>query len=77
MAEQALSEVKLPVRVMPTPSSIRPGCGFCLRFMAEDLEKAVSFLSERGFSVTEAYLCTKAEGQVSYKRTSLIEQGKE
>ena len=77
MAEQALSEGKFSVRVMPAPANIRPGCGFCLRLMPEDQEKAVSFLSGRGFSTTETYMRTIAEGQASYKRTSPTEQGKE
>ncbi|MDR0553481.1 MAG: DUF3343 domain-containing protein [Treponema sp.] len=56
MAEQALAERKFPVRVMPTPSSIRGGCGFCLRFLPQDLAGAAAFLAERGITLSEAYL---------------------
>ena len=56
MAEQALTGDNFAVRVMPTPSSIRGGCGICLRFLPEDLERAAAFLFERGFTGTETYL---------------------
>jgi hypothetical protein len=71
MAEQALIERKFLVKVMPTPSSIRGGCGFCLRFLPEDLENAAVFLLERGLPVTEAYLREGVDG-ITYRRISLI-----
>ncbi|WP_010256523.1 DUF3343 domain-containing protein [Treponema primitia] len=55
MAEQALVEQGFYVRVMPMPAGIRTGCGFCLRFVPEDLERAASFLSERGLAIKEAW----------------------
>jgi hypothetical protein len=55
MAEQALTEQGFDVRVMPMPSGIRSGCGFCLRFLPEDLEKAAVFLRERGLPIKEAW----------------------
>ncbi|MDR3302168.1 MAG: DUF3343 domain-containing protein [Spirochaetaceae bacterium] len=67
MAEQAFLERKLDVRVMPKPSSIKAGCGFCLRFMPEALEQAVAFLSECGVNITETYRMVKEpDGTVSY-----------
>ena len=69
MAEQSLLEGKFSVRVMPVPSSIREGCGFCLRLMPEELEQAVAFLTERGLTITEAYL--PAGEPVSYKKIPL------
>ena len=77
MAEQALLEGKFSVRVMPVPPAIREGCGFCLRLMPEELERAAAFLSERGLTLTEVYL--PAGEPVSYKKillTTLI-NGKE
>ncbi|MCL2006798.1 MAG: DUF3343 domain-containing protein [Treponema sp.] len=71
MAEQALLEGGFSVRVMPVPSSIKEGCGFCLRFLPEDLERAAVFLSERGLTVGEAYVPEEtpvSDGQVmNYK----------
>jgi hypothetical protein len=55
MAEQALLEQGFYVRVMPMPAGIRAGCGFCLRFVPEDLDRAAAFLSERGLAIKEAW----------------------
>ena len=64
MAEEILAEGKFCVGIMPTPSGIRGGCGFCLRFLPEDLERAAAFLFERGLAIKEAYM--REEG--SYKK---------
>lgn len=69
MAEQALTEHAFYVRVMPMPSGIRAGCGFCLRFLPEDIDKAAAFLSERGFNIKEAW--EKSIGSESYKKVAL------
>ncbi|MDR0540155.1 MAG: DUF3343 domain-containing protein [Spirochaetaceae bacterium] len=69
MAEQALVEKKVDVRVMPTPSSIRAGCGFCLRFLPEFFKNVIRFLAEQNFFVSEAYCREKAAG--SYKKIEL------
>jgi hypothetical protein len=55
MAEQALLEQGFYVRVMPMPAGIKAGCGFCLRFLPEDFEKAHQFLLKCGLNVKEAY----------------------
>jgi hypothetical protein len=68
MAEQALMEQALYVRVMPKPSAIEAGCGFCLRFLAEDLERAAALLGECGIRVNETYRREESEGTVSYRR---------
>jgi hypothetical protein len=67
MAEQTLLEKAFYVRVMPKPSAIEAGCGFCLRFLPEDIEKVVPCLLECGIAVTEIYRKEESEGQVSYK----------
>jgi hypothetical protein len=59
MAEQALLEQAFNVRVMPKPSAIKAGCGFCLRFLPNDIEKVLVFLLECGIKGTETY---QAEG---------------
>lgn len=71
MAEQALTGAGCAVRVMPTPSGIKAGCGFCLRFLPEDIEKAAAFLAERGLTVTEAYMREASGGVSSYRRVPL------
>ena len=69
MAEQALVEKKFSVRVMPTPSAIKGGCGFCLRFLYEDFSLAAAFLLEQGFNDMESYFREETDGDVSYKKT--------
>jgi len=77
MAEQALARNKFSVRVMPAPSGTREGCGFCLRFLPEDIERAASFLLEEGFSVSKAYMKDETGGLVSYKPIDLMNGGKD
>ncbi|GHU42164.1 hypothetical protein FACS1894190_11150 [Spirochaetia bacterium] len=55
MAEQALVAQAFDVRVMPMPSTIKAGCGFCLRFFPQDIERAAVFLTERGLEIKEAW----------------------
>jgi hypothetical protein len=70
MAEQALRGGAFDVRVMPVPSSIRGGCGFCLRFSPKDIERAAAFLSGRGFDVTDVW--EKAgEGAAAYRKINI------
>ncbi|MDR1250363.1 MAG: DUF3343 domain-containing protein [Treponema sp.] len=68
MAEQALLEQAFYVRVMPKPSAIEAGCGFCLRFLAEDLERAAALLGECGIWIKETYRREESAGMVSYRR---------
>jgi hypothetical protein len=72
MAEQALLEEAFYVRVMPKPSVIEAGCGFCLRFLPDDIDKAVSFLSTRGVNIKEIYRVEKSGANVSYNRQAVI-----
>ncbi|GHV02649.1 hypothetical protein FACS189485_03690 [Spirochaetia bacterium] len=73
MAEQALTEQGFDVRVMPMPSGIRAGCGFCLRFLPEDIEKAAAFLRERGLSIKEAWEKKELQFQQSYRKVVIHE----
>ena len=75
MAEQFLAEEKISVRIMPTPAGIRGGCGFCLRFLPEDIERAAAFLLERGVSITEAFQREGADIPASYKKISIANGG--
>jgi hypothetical protein len=67
MAEQTLLEKAFYVRVMPKPSGIQAGCGFCLRFLPEDIERVVPCLSECGIDVTEIYRKEESEGTILYR----------
>jgi hypothetical protein len=71
MAEKALLDAAFRVRVMPKPAVIQAGCGFCLRFLPDDIEKAVAFLAECGVAVSETYLMEEAGGTVSYTKSPL------
>jgi hypothetical protein len=71
MAEQALLARALYVRVMPKPSVIEAGCGFCLRFLPEDIEKAVLVLAEGGIQVKETYRMEDSGGTRSYRRVGI------
>jgi hypothetical protein len=73
MAEQALREQDFKVRVMPVPSGIRGGCGFCLRFSPEDAGKAAAFLAKSGFDVSEAW--ERPEGGGVYRKIALNKEG--
>jgi hypothetical protein len=67
-AEQALRENAFGVRVMPKPAGIEAGCGFCLRFLPEDIERAVAFLSSCGIRAGETYRMEESGGAVSYRK---------
>jgi hypothetical protein len=68
MAEKALLDAAFYVRVMPKPSVIKAGCGFCLRFLPYDIERIIAFLAECGISVNETYLMEEADGTISYTK---------
>jgi hypothetical protein len=71
MAEQTLLEKKQNVRVMPKPSDIEAGCGFCLRFSPEDLARVISILTACGINVKESYLREESAGTVSYRKLTI------
>ena len=77
MAEQALVENAFSVRVMTMPSSVRKGCGFCLRFAPEDLERAAAFLAERDFAAMEAYAREETPTGTAYTTISLANGGRD
>jgi hypothetical protein len=71
MAERELLDQGIPVRVMPAPASIRPGCGFCLRLLPEDLDRAAGVLADRGPGGAEAYAPGPGNGLGGYRRIPL------
>jgi hypothetical protein len=72
MAEQALVDNGFYVRVMPKPSVIAAGCGFCLRFLPDDICNVALFLLERGVNIKEIYRMEEAGGSVLYNRQEPI-----
>jgi hypothetical protein len=68
MAEQVLLEKVFYVRVMPKPSGIKAGCGFCLRFLPDDVDKTVLFLSKCGINIKETYRMEESDRTISYSR---------
>ena len=71
MAERELAGEAFAVRIMPTPSEVRGGCGFCLRLALEDVERAAALLSRRGFADAEAHLRVETGGAASYRKIDL------
>jgi hypothetical protein len=47
-AEQILSGEGITALVMPTPSAIQKGCGFCLRLPPQSLAAAIECLEKSG-----------------------------
>lgn len=62
-SEQYLLVKKLHVSVIPLPSDISAGCGNCLRLSDDEIETAVSILSENGI---EFNLYARKEGDKKY-----------
>ena len=71
MAEQSLVEEKFSVRIMPAPSAIKMGCGFCLRFLPEEFQRAAEFMSGLGLAFNEAY---QREKSGVYKKISITNE---
>jgi hypothetical protein len=55
-AEQFLLEAGFQVKVMPVPSSLKPGCGFCLRLPYERIAEACGCLGRNGVSRSDVFL---------------------
>jgi len=71
MAEQDLSAKGFTVQVMPAPSGVRKGCGFCLRFPPERFADAAAFLVEGNFTGIEAYLRKETGGHPLYEKIDM------
>lgn len=54
-AEAALQNAGLAVRVMSLPSSIRAGCGLCLRVSPADAKAAAQLLSGAKIEIADTY----------------------
>jgi hypothetical protein len=62
LAERILSEAGLPVKVMPTPSAVREGCGFCLRLPPERVREALDLLGGLGEPRPEIFVRKPGDG---------------
>jgi hypothetical protein len=55
-AERFLLEAGFPVKVMPVPSSLKSGCGFCLRLPSERAAEACGCLGRNGVPRSDVFL---------------------
>ena len=60
-AEQNLLERKLNVSVIPIPSTIRAGCGICLRLGSDEIRPALRSLSKISIGVGDMLLYSRVE----------------
>lgn len=65
-AEQALLAAGLMPGVLPLPSSIRAGCGLCLRVAPDAYAAALRALASAGCAHQEIYLRTVQNGKSAY-----------
>lgn len=65
-AEQLLLNTQLDVQVMNLPSSIRAGCGICLRIKPGNVAAACSTLALRGIAPAGLYTRRTEQGKSVY-----------
>ncbi|MDR1019570.1 MAG: DUF3343 domain-containing protein [Synergistaceae bacterium] len=65
-AEQALSQAGILAMVMPTPSSVQAGCGFCLRLPPQSLDAAIERLDSDGVSYSGVFSRSVEQGGDTY-----------
>ncbi|GMO24982.1 MAG: hypothetical protein Ta2B_04420 [Termitinemataceae bacterium] len=68
LAERELLKKGFDVRVMFMPDVIQKGCGFCLRVLPNDIEKAVCILQSFEIKIIESWI-KKIDG--SYKKITI------
>jgi hypothetical protein len=66
MAERELMAIPFPATVMPLPSEIHAGCGFCLRLPSSCFEEALRLLRERGIPFGGTYTRRETDEQDIY-----------
>lgn len=71
LAEQWLMRCGFAPRVMPLPSSIRAGCGLCLRVRPDQRTDAVLLLSARGVRVSGQHLRRVEQSGSTYEEVGL------
>ena len=65
-AENALIESNIPVKVMNIPSSIKAGCGICLRVAPQDFPRAAAALEEKRLPAAGCYTRIVENGKSQY-----------
>lgn len=66
-AEAALDTAQIAARVMPLPSSIRAGCGLCLRIAPADWQRAMAVLAQAAAIPQDVYTRTVHGGKSAYQ----------
>lgn len=69
-AETVLIQAGLAVKVMSLPSSIKAGCGICLRFQPNQARVAIQTLDQSGTTVSELWMRTTDNSNSRYKPLS-------
>jgi hypothetical protein len=64
--ERLLLKGGVKVKVMPLPSSLGAGCGFCLRVAPDDLDDSRRLLKESAISPQGLYLRCVEDGKTVY-----------
>jgi hypothetical protein len=75
LAEQILSKADIPVMVMPTPSSVQAGCGFCLRLSPVLLDAAIERLDLCGVSYSGVFSRSVEQGKDIYLPLGAVAAG--
>ncbi|MDR0765000.1 MAG: DUF3343 domain-containing protein [Synergistaceae bacterium] len=66
IAEQVLSGDGISTTVMPTPSAVRAGCGFCLRLSRKSPAAAVECLENNNVPYSGVFSRTEEQGRNAY-----------
>jgi len=68
-AERLLTEAGFVVKVMPTPTAIGPGCGFCLRAPSDRAVEVCAWMREHGAPFSGIFAKEEREGGDVYVQT--------
>lgn len=74
LAEQVLLAAGIQPGIMPLPSSIRAGCGLCLRIVPASRTQALSSLVSAGCAPQDIYCRTVLDGKSTYEKWTEEEQ---
>lgn len=70
LAEQVLMDSGIQPSVMPLPSSIRAGCGLCLRVAPASHVQALNCLESAGCTPQDIYCRTVQDGKSTYDKVT-------
>ncbi|MDR0649096.1 MAG: DUF3343 domain-containing protein [Synergistaceae bacterium] len=66
-ADKLLSEAGIVAMVMPVPSAIQTGCGFCLRLSPKLLADAIKLIESNGVAYSGVFSRTEEQGVSAYR----------